>query len=200
MHTLRHRGFFLALATLSLACGSGGGVGGVDGHTGGTGGGGAGGSGGTSDAQAADAPAPVDGPLPEDGGPGPQADASPALDSAPSSGGNCSMRTGGALITFGICDPAQKVTVWITNGTFIAEAVARKGMKGRIPVFDLVDGRDCDAAWSWHVDPATAQFADLTVEVCDGCPALVESGKADWLRVKRYCPWSAMVLDVVDRR
>lgn len=121
-------------------------------------------------------------------------------DANPSAGGLCATRSGGALVTFGICSPAQTLTVWITSGAFIDEAKTKKGMKARIPVFDLLDGRDCDPAWSWHVDATTAQFADATTEVCDGCPKLVESGKADWLKLGRYCPWSASVVDVVDRR
>src|SRR4051812_47363782 len=31
-----------------------------------------------------------------------------------------------------------------------------------------------NAPWSWHIDPKTLQFADVTIEVCDGLPSYVE--------------------------
>ena len=33
--------------------------------------------------------------------------------------------------------------------------------------------------WSWSLDPADFEFAELTTEVCDGNPSDVESGVAD---------------------
>ena len=97
-------------------------------------------------------------------------------------------------MTFGICSPVQRLTVWITNDAFITEAIAKKGQRSRIPNMELVDGEDCDPQYPWHVKPATAQFADFTTEVCDACPNMVD------IRNKYYCPWSASVIDVVDRR
>jgi hypothetical protein len=143
------------------------------------------------------APSP-DGPAVTADGPAVTADGPAASADGPAAA--CASRTGGALVTLSICQ-GEKVTLWITDPAFITEAVAKKGMpKGRIPAFDLVDGRDCDAAWSWHVKPGTAAWADLSTEVCDGCPHLVEQDKASWLKLGRYCPWSAAVADVVDRR
>src|SRR5262249_15580480 len=78
------------------------------------------------------------------------ADATEAADTKPATlpdgatAAVCSTRKGGALVTFGVCDPKQFLTVWITNGAFIDEAIAKKGMHSRIPVMDLVAGPDCD--------------------------------------------------------
>jgi hypothetical protein len=48
--------------------------------------------------------------------------------------------------------------------------------------------------WSWHLDPETVQVADLTMEVCDGRPSMVEEDLDYWLEsVERYCPWGARV-------
>jgi len=48
--------------------------------------------------------------------------------------------------------------------------------------------------WSWHLDPETVQVADLTMEVCDGRPSMVEDDLDYWLEsVERYCPWGARV-------
>lgn len=52
-----------------------------------------------------------------------------------------------------------------------------------------------NASWSWHIDPATLEFADATIEVCDGCASVVESDVDTWVNnVGSFCPWSAVVL------
>jgi glucose/arabinose dehydrogenase len=113
----------------------------------------------------------------------------------------CAERTGGALITFGIVD--ESLTVWITDSTFIDRALEQlAGGTRRIPIFGtLLDGRACDPQWTWQVDPANVLFADAAIELCDGLPSHIEADKAYWLgTVKSYCPWSAVVRSVDDRR
>jgi hypothetical protein len=114
-------------------------------------------------------------------------------------GALCSERTGGALIRFAIGN--ESLTVWVTNDSFIAEA-ERLRMAGerRIPSFALLDDTDCDPQWTWHVDPASVAFADVTIEVCDGLPSHIENDKRYWLEtLGSYCPWSARVVSVDDR-
>ena len=44
-------------------------------------------------------------------------------------------------------------------------------------------------------------FADLAIELCDGCPSHIEDDKTYWIEtVGQYCPWSARVTAVDDRR
>ena len=50
-----------------------------------------------------------------------------------------------------------------------------------------------NAPWSWHIDPDSLEFADVTTEVCDGLPSYVEDGS---LTGDRFCPWSAEVVSV----
>ena len=50
-----------------------------------------------------------------------------------------------------------------------------------------------NAPWSWHIDPASLEFADFTTEVCDGLPSDVED---DLITSDRYCPWQATVTDL----
>lgn len=50
-----------------------------------------------------------------------------------------------------------------------------------------------NAPWSWHIDPATLEFADATIEVCDGLPEYVEDGT---VTSDTYCPWSAVVIEI----
>ncbi len=62
--------------------------------------------------------------------------------------------------------------------------------KGTIPLGTIVrDDAGVNAPWSWHIDPKTLQFADQTIEVCDGLPEHVQDGT---LTSDTYCPWSAI--------
>jgi hypothetical protein len=47
--------------------------------------------------------------------------------------------------------------------------------------------------FSWSIDPNDFEFADVTIEVCDGVPSDVEAGL---VTSDRYCPWSAIVADI----
>ena len=63
-----------------------------------------------------------------------------------------------------------------------------------IPVGRIVRGDpSVNEPWSWHIDPQTLEFADLTTEVCDGLPEFVEDGT---LTSDTYCPWLAKVVAV----
>ena len=64
-----------------------------------------------------------------------------------------------------------------------------------IPLGDVVrDDPGANAPWSWHIDPASLQFADQTIEVCDGLPSYVEDRT---VTSEQYCPWSAKVVDIL---
>ncbi len=52
---------------------------------------------------------------------------------------------------------------------------------------------DVNVGYSWHIDPATIEFADTTTEVCDGRPSDVEKGA---ITADYYCPWSAKVVAI----
>jgi glucose/arabinose dehydrogenase len=111
------------------------------------------------------------------------------------------VQTGGAYITFRIVN--ESLTAWITNGPFIDRAKELLSTGARqIPVFGtLLDGQTSDPQWTWHVDPQNVSFADAAIELCDGLPSHIEANKAYWLgTVGSYCPWSAAVSAVDDRR
>jgi hypothetical protein len=75
--------------------------------------------------------------------------------------------------------------------------VARRLLSGEdgpdIPNGRIVHETGVNEGWSWSLDPADFEFADVTIEVCDGVPADVETGE---LTSDRYCPWSARVVAV----
>lgn len=63
-----------------------------------------------------------------------------------------------------------------------------------IPLGTVVrDSPGVNAPWSWHIDPATLEFADMTIEVCDGLPSYVEDRT---VTSDQFCPWSAKVIAI----
>ncbi len=63
-----------------------------------------------------------------------------------------------------------------------------------IPLGTVVrDDAGVNEPWSWHIDPATLEFAEITIEVCDGLPSYVEDGT---ITSDQFCPWSAQVIAV----
>jgi len=63
-----------------------------------------------------------------------------------------------------------------------------------IPLGRVVrDSPGVNKPWSWHIDPKTLQFAQITIEVCDGLPSYVEDHT---VTSKDYCPWSAKVIKI----
>jgi hypothetical protein len=113
----------------------------------------------------------------------------------------CDDRTGGALISFDVVD--ESFTVWITDDAFIDEAqrLLDEGEQ-RVPSFTTLErGTDCDSQWTWHVDPDDVEFADFTIELCDGLPSHIEDDLDYWVdTVGSYCPWGGVVTAVDDRR
>ena len=55
------------------------------------------------------------------------------------------------------------------------------------------DDPGVNAPWSWHIDPASLEFADVTTEVCDGLPSYVEDGT---VTSPYFCPWVTKVTDL----
>lgn len=91
----------------------------------------------------------------------------------------------------------QIFRIWSADPEVIAQATALVGAgPQRIVSGRLVAGDGgFNWGWSWHLDPADVAFADLAIEVCDGCPKDVEADLDYWLgTVGRFCPWSTEVL------
>jgi hypothetical protein len=78
-------------------------------------------------------------------------------------------------------------------------AIAQKLLAGKeappIPNGVVVRGDpSVNVGYTWHIDPTTFEFADVTTEVCDGKPSFVEAGE---MTGDRFCPWSAKVVAIV---
>ena len=107
------------------------------------------------------------------------------------------------LATFAVGD--EQFRIWVTNPTTIAALQARaRGDTATFPAGTLRNGpgdRDHNAPWSWHFDPATTEMTEVAIELCDAEPSYVEANLADWMeQVGQFCPWSAQLVGIDDRR
>lgn len=57
-----------------------------------------------------------------------------------------------------------------------------------------------NTGYGWHMKPNTIQFADFTMELCDGRPSDVQSDITYWVdTVKRFCPWGGRFVSEIGR-
>ena len=101
----------------------------------------------------------------------------------------------GVVVTVRVAD-AEEYRLRLTDPDDIA--IAQKLLAGeaapRIPNGQVVRGDpDVNVGYSWHIDPASVEFADTTTEVCDGRPSDVEQRV---ITSDRYCPWSAQLVAI----
>ena len=101
-----------------------------------------------------------------------------------------------AVATFDVAGQGEYSVELVTDELIehVAELQAG-GAEGRIPVGRIERDGDggVNAPWSWHIDPETLEFVDITIAVCDGLPESVEDGT---LTSDVYCPWNATVVDL----
>ncbi len=101
---------------------------------------------------------------------------------------------GSVIVTFQVEAEQFKVLLTDPVDVAIAAALLAGDEAPTIPNGLIVrDGPGVNAPWSWHLDPDSIEFADVTVEVCDGLPSHVEERT---LTSDRYCPWGAVVTAV----
>jgi hypothetical protein len=101
----------------------------------------------------------------------------------------------GVVVTFRVAD-VEEYKIRLTEPADIE--ITRKLLAGeeapRIPNGVVVRGDpDVNVGYTWHIDPESVEFADITMEVCDGLPSDVEKGI---ITSDRYCPWSAKVIAI----
>lgn len=49
-----------------------------------------------------------------------------------------------------------------------------------------------NAPWGWHF--SNARLAEMSIELCDGIPSMVQDDLQYWLNtVKSFCPWTSYV-------
>ncbi len=97
-------------------------------------------------------------------------------------------------MTFKVVNEKYRVLVTAPANVLIAQQLLAGQDAPRIPNGVVVRGDpSVNIGWSWHIDPATFEFADVTTEVCDGKPSYVED---QTISGDHFCPWSAKVVGV----
>jgi len=130
------------------------------------------------------APTPVPSPKPTSK-PSPTPRRSPAQTGYPA---------GSVIVTFDVSGEQYRILVVDPANVAIAQELLAGQDEPSIPNGLIVRGDpSVNAGWSWHIDPQSLEFADMTTEVCDGKPSFVENGT---LTGDRYCPWSARVVAI----
>jgi hypothetical protein len=101
------------------------------------------------------------------------------------------------IVTFEVIDERYKVL--LTEPADIQ--TARRLLNGEdvpsIPNGRVVRETGVNDGYSWSIDPNDIEFAEVTIEVCDGLPSDVEIGVVTG---DRYCPWAATVIGVEPAR
>lgn len=101
---------------------------------------------------------------------------------------------GPIVVTFEVNEGERFRVLLIDPADQLAASKLLAGDEGPdIPNGRIVRRTGVNDGWSWSLDPADFEFAELTTEVCDGDPSDVESGA---LTSDRYCPWSARVVEI----
>jgi hypothetical protein len=105
---------------------------------------------------------------------------------------------GGLLATIQMGSESFEVLVTHPDGMNQARAVWAGTSAANIPVGDLVcSAQPWNAPWTWHMEPETVRFAEVTIEVCDGEPSYVEAN-CPTFGAGRYCPWAAEMVELRD--
>jgi hypothetical protein len=101
----------------------------------------------------------------------------------------------GAIVTLRVGDEEYRVLLTEEDDILTAEELAAGDLGPLIPVGTVVrtDDGGVNTGYGWHIDPASFEWAELTMEVCDGRPSYVEDGT---LSGDTFCPWSAEVVSV----
>jgi hypothetical protein len=111
---------------------------------------------------------------------------------------------GGLLATFEVS--GETFELFTTNPQTIADILALDAgtSDASIPNGALRRGAgpsDYNAPWGWHMDPEDVSMAEVTIELCDGRPSMVDEDLDYWIdTVGRFCPWSAQLIGVEDLR
>jgi hypothetical protein len=100
----------------------------------------------------------------------------------------------GVVVTFSVVGEEYRILLTDPADIAIAEQLLAGEEAPSIPNGLIVRGTSgVNDGWSWSIDPESVEFADMTIEVCDGLPSHVEDGT---LAGDRYCPWSAEVVAI----
>lgn len=101
----------------------------------------------------------------------------------------------GALFVLEVSGEEFRALVTDQDAVVALEARRAEGTEGVVSGTLAPGDGGFNGPWSWHWDPGSVHVADLSAEVCDGRPSMVEDDLSYWLgTVKQFCPWGARVV------
>lgn len=54
-----------------------------------------------------------------------------------------------------------------------------------------------NSPWPWHLEPDSVRMAEVSIELCDGRPSLIEEDLDYWIgTVGSYCPWGSSIVEI----
>ncbi len=140
-------------------------------------------------------PGPTAGSVPPDA----HASTTPAMSptASPSSDPSRDAGSGSVIVTFRTAGD-EEFRILLTDAEDIQMASRLLSGDEERPLFpngQVVRGDDggVNTGYSWHIDPESVEFAEFTMEACDGRPSYVEDGSHT---SERFCPWSAVVVAI----
>ena len=102
--------------------------------------------------------------------------------------------SGAVIVTFDVEGESYRILLTDTADIAIARQLLAGEEAPNIPSGLILRGETgVNEGYSWSIDPESVEFADITIEVCDGLPSHVQDGT---LAGDRYCPWGAEVVDI----
>jgi hypothetical protein len=99
----------------------------------------------------------------------------------------------------GVAGSAGQFVVETTNPETVRiarEELARPADQRTLHVAGRVARGDggFNTGWSWHLVPGEWELVELSIELCDGTPQMVEDNLAYWVdQVGHFCPWGSYV-------
>ncbi len=100
--------------------------------------------------------------------------------------------------TRGVPDPEGQFVAATSDPSVLAKVegeLALPASERRLHISGpIAAGGGSNLSWSWHFVPDRWDLVEMSAEVCDGTPAMVESDVEGWVSgVGIFCPWGSYV-------
>ena len=100
----------------------------------------------------------------------------------------------GVIVTVAAGGETYRILLTEADDIAIARDLLAGKASSNIPNGRVVRGAaGVNTGYSWHIDPNDVEWAEMTIELCDGKPSDVEKNA---ISGDRFCPWSAQVVAI----
>ena len=110
--------------------------------------------------------------------------------------GSCSDSTDPGGATFVFRDPLTqdvvRLEITTAEGIAQAEALLQSGSAQWALGTPRRGNGGFNAPWSWHLDPASISFAEVTIEACQAAASMVADDLDYWIDFGQLCIWGVV--------